>query len=126
MSRVVHFEIAMNHPEKTSKFYQDVFGWNIQKWDGPMEYWMAQTGDEKKPGINGGFMRPMSPGNLGTINTIDVSSVDQTITSVESKGGTLVMPKTEVPGVGYMAYCQDPEGNIFGIMEFHKSYQPPK
>ena len=26
------------------------------------------------------------------------------------------MPKMAVPGVGYMTYCKDTEGKIFGIM----------
>jgi predicted enzyme related to lactoylglutathione lyase len=28
-----------------------------------------------------------------------------------------VLPKMAVPGVGWMAYCKDPEGHIFGIMQ---------
>ena len=32
-------------------------------------------------------------------------------------GGTVLMEKTAVPGVGYFAYCKDTEGNVFGIIE---------
>ncbi|MDD1671065.1 MAG: hypothetical protein LUQ67_07150 [Methanomicrobiales archaeon] len=32
-------------------------------------------------------------------------------------GGKALSPKMAVPGVGYNALCQDPEGNVFGIME---------
>jgi predicted enzyme related to lactoylglutathione lyase len=51
------------------------------------------------------------------VNTIDVPSVDDYTSKVESKGGTVVVPKMAVPGIGYMAYCTDPEGNMFGIMQ---------
>ena len=27
------------------------------------------------------------------------------------------MPKTVVPGVGYLIYCQDTESNVFGILQ---------
>jgi hypothetical protein len=27
------------------------------------------------------------------------------------------MPKMTIPGVGYLAYCHDTEGNMFGIMQ---------
>lgn len=27
----------------------------------------------------------------------------------------MISPKRAIPGVGYQAYCQDTEGNVFGI-----------
>ncbi len=44
MSRVVHFEIHATDPERLVAFYTDLFGWTIQKWDGPMDYWLIHTG----------------------------------------------------------------------------------
>ena len=38
MPRVVHFEIRADNPERAVKFYSEIFGWEIQKWDGPVEY----------------------------------------------------------------------------------------
>jgi len=116
MSRVIHFEIPAADPEKLSAFYQKVFGWKFDKWAGPMEYWMINTGTESAPGINGGMMR--KPGGItGTTNTIGVDSVDSSIAAVTKAGGKLIMPKTPIPGVGYFAYCEDTEGNMFGVMQ---------
>lgn len=120
MSRVVHFEIPTDNPERASKFYREVFGWQIQKWQGPMEYWLVTTGPDGQPGINGGLTRRQPP-NSGTVNTIAVVSVDQAVTNIEAKGGKTVMPKTTLPGVGYLAYCQDTEGNVFGVMQEDRS-----
>lgn len=115
MARVIHFEIPMNDPDRAVAFYQKVFGWKIEKWPGPMEYWMVRTGDEKEPGINGGMMKR---GNVTTTtNTLGVDSVDASIASVTKAGGKLIMPKTPIPGVGYFAYCEDTEGNLFGLMQ---------
>ena len=50
MPRVIHFEIPTDDPERAAKFYRNVFGWEIQKWDGPVEYWLVTTGDEDQPG----------------------------------------------------------------------------
>jgi catechol 2,3-dioxygenase-like lactoylglutathione lyase family enzyme len=58
MSRVVHFEIAANDPEKVTAFYQNVFGWKIAKWGGPQDYWVVTTSDPASPGIDGGIFRP--------------------------------------------------------------------
>jgi uncharacterized protein len=116
MSRVIHFEIPANDPERTASFYQQAFGWKIEKWPGPMEYWMVNTGVEGTPGINGGLLRKQGPVS-GTTNTIGVESVDAAVTAVTNAGGKLVMAKTPIPTVGYFAYCQDPEGNLFGVMQ---------
>ena len=57
-------------------FYRDIFGWKFEKWNGPMEYRSVTTGDEKEPGINGGFSRENSQ-LMPNMNTIGVSSVDK-------------------------------------------------
>ena len=115
MSRVIHFEIPASDPERASKFYQKAFGWKIEKWPGPMEYWMVTTGVEGTPGINGGLMKNTNVKT--TTNTIGVASVDKAIETVKSAGGKLVMPKTPIPTVGYFAYLEDTEGNLFGVMQ---------
>lgn len=115
MSRVIHFEIPAADPERASKFYQKVFGWKFDKWAGPMEYWMVITGADGAPGINGGLMRNTTVKT--TTNTIGVESVDAAVKSATNAGGKLVMPKSPIPGVGYFAYCEDTEGNLFGVMQ---------
>lgn len=116
MSRVIHFELPADNPERAAEFYQKVFGWQFQKWEGPQEYWLVTTGPTSQPGINGGLMQRQHPG-AGTCNTIDVTSVDQTVASVTKHGGKNVVPKTAIPGIGHVAYCADTEGNVFGIMQ---------
>jgi len=114
MPRPIHFELPVDDPDRAVKFYSDIFGWKAQKWEGPMDYWMIDTG--QGPGINGGFLRRPHPGAT-TVNTLDVSNVDDYVAKVEAAGGKVVMPKMAVPGVGYLAYCTDPEGNTFGMMQ---------
>ena len=76
---------------------------------------MVTTGADDTPGINGGMMKK---GNVSTTtNTIGVDSVDKAIETVTNAGGKLIMPKTPIPTVGYFAYCQDTEGNLFGVMQ---------
>ena len=116
MPRVVHFEVEADQPERAIKFYETVFGWKIQKWEGPIDYWLITTGKKDEAGIDGGLSK-RTEGEPSTVNTIDVPSVDQYITKVESNGGTIVRLKMAVPGVGWMAYFKDPDGNMFGMME---------
>jgi predicted enzyme related to lactoylglutathione lyase len=116
MSRVIHFEIPAAEPDRAAAFYGKVFGWKFDKWAGPTEYWMVTTGTEGTPGINGGMMK--KPGGItSTTNTIGVASVDAAVDAAVGAGGRNIMPKTPIPGVGYFAYCEDTEGNLFGVMQ---------
>jgi len=116
MPRVIHFEINVDNPERASKFYSDTFGWQFQKWGGPSEYWMVNTGADSQPGINGGMLKRPHPG-AATVNTIGVASVDDSIAAVTKNGGKVVMAKTAIPTIGWFAYCTDTEGNTFGVMQ---------
>ena len=120
MPRIIHFDIPADDPARAQKFYQEIFGWKFDKWNGPMEYWMAKTGDDKQPGINGGLAKRM-PGQAGMTNTIDVPLVDEFAKKIESKGGKVILPKMAIPGVGYFAQCLDTEGNVFGIIQMDQN-----
>jgi predicted enzyme related to lactoylglutathione lyase len=121
MPRVVHFEIHSADPDAAAKFYSSIFGWKIFKWDGPVEYWLVQTGDG--PGIDGGIVRRQgdAPATGAAVNayvcTIGVESLDETLDSIIAKGGDIAVPKNEIPGIGTLAYFKDLDGNIFGALQ---------
>jgi hypothetical protein len=81
-----------------------------------LDKYLYLGGPKDQPGIDGGLMKREHPG-ASTTNTIDVPSVDEFISKITEAGGKIVAPKQSIPGVGYFAYCQDTEGNTFGIME---------
>jgi predicted enzyme related to lactoylglutathione lyase len=123
MPRVIHFEIHAGDPERAIKFYQTLFGWTFQKWEGPTPYWLVTTGPDNQLGINGGLLLRQGPAPLNNqavisyVCTIDVESLEASIGSVEANGGGIALPKMPVPGIGWLAYCKDTEGNIFGMMQ---------
>ncbi|MEZ4729668.1 MAG: VOC family protein [Caldilineaceae bacterium] len=120
MSRVVHFEIHAENPQRAIKFYETVLGWQFSQWGG-QDYWLITTGPKEQPGIDGGLVprRGLIDGEavIAYVCTIDVSSLDETITAVEANGGAIALPKMPVPGVGWLAYFKDTEGNVFGAMQ---------
>jgi predicted enzyme related to lactoylglutathione lyase len=118
MARVNHFEIYAENPEAVRPFYESVFGWKFSKFEGgPLEYWLITTGEDKDPGINGGMARPREGQSPGTINTVAVQSLNQTIKKIEECGGKICVPKMAIPKIGWLAYAEDPGGNVFGIIE---------
>src|SRR5579872_3504333 len=116
MPRPVHFEIPVDDPERAIKFYSELFGWKIEKWPGPTDYWLIKTGEAPDPGIDGGFLRRRDP-TQPCVNTIGVANIDDMLRAVEGKGGQCVLPKMPIPGVGWLAYCKDLDGNMFGMMQ---------
>jgi uncharacterized protein len=123
MPRVMHFEIHAENPERAITFYTDLFGWEFKKWDGPMPYWLINTGPDGEPGINGGLMNRMGPppADGQAVNayvcTVGVTDLDGSVTKALGSGGTTAMPKMPVPGIGWLAYVKDTEGNILGMIQ---------
>ncbi|MBN1845061.1 MAG: VOC family protein [Sedimentisphaerales bacterium] len=124
MPRVIHFEFPVDDPERATTFYENVFGWKIDKWDGPFDFWLVTTGAEGTPGIDGGFMRRQDAKQT-TVNTVEVPSVDAYVEKIKASGGKVEVEKTAIPGVGWIAYGSDTEGNVFGLIEQDASAKPP-
>lgn len=121
MPRVVHFEVHAEDPQRALAFYSGVLGWEFSQWEGVEDYWLIRTGEPGEPGIDGGMVR-----RRGTIDgqaviafvcTVDVPSVDAYVERALSAGGTIALPKMAIPGVGWLAYLKDTEGNLFGMMQ---------
>ena len=120
MGRVVHFEIHADDTERAVKFYSSVFGWTFNRWE-ENPYWLIETGPRDTPGIDGGLL-PRQGAIDGTaviafVCTVDVDDLDRTIASVQENGGTIVVEKQPIPGIGWLAYGKDTEGNTFGMMQ---------
>lgn len=116
MNRPVHFEILADDPEKVAAFYGSLFGWETTTWEGGDEaYWLVMTGPDDVPGINGGIMHRHF--EQAVINTVEADSLSDMLEKVEAAGGKTVDGPNEIPGVGLHAYCADPEGSLFGVLQ---------
>lgn len=131
---IVHFEIPADDVERAKAFYTKTFDWDISKFDMPAEgstggdpYYIVRTAETdedhmvKTPGaINGGMMKRKDP-NQPFMNYISVDSIEKTIEDIQSNGGEVLMPKTEVaPNMGWIAAFKDTEGNLMGLHEYAK------
>lgn len=119
---LIHFEIPAIDVEKLKRFYEQVFGWKILQYPGPVDYWVIQTvpTDEKgmllHPGVNGGmFKKPQQ--DIKPINYYAVESITDFLAKIEKLGGKIISPKQEIPDIGWVAAAVDPEGNQFALIE---------
>lgn len=124
MSRPVHFEIQADDPDRAIDFYETALGWSFAKAGGD-DYWTIDTGPASKPGINGALIRRKGHAQqatgiappVGYVVTVEVGDLDTMLHAVTNAGGTIVVPMSEVAGVGKLAYAKDTEGNVFGLRQ---------
>jgi uncharacterized protein len=125
MGKVVHFEIPADDVARAKEFYGSIFGWQLQDMASQgMDYTIAMTTpvDEQTQlpteagAINGGMMKRTAD-TPSPVITIGVDAIDDSLKQVEAGGGSVVQPRTEIPGMGAFAYFKDPEGNVLGLWE---------
>jgi predicted enzyme related to lactoylglutathione lyase len=122
VSKVVHFEIPVDDPERAAGFYRDALGWEISRF-GDEAYWLVRAGQDEEPGANGALVgRGVLHGS--PVLTVGVDDVADALSRVQRCGGTVAQEKLPVPGVGWSAYVLDSEGNTIGLFQPDTSAGP--
>lgn len=116
-----YFDLTVPDVLKAKAFFERVLGWRFEKFDMPYEYYRIQAGSEAEPGIDGGIGAakdaPLSAGNPLTLLTVSVPNLEEVLALVVAAGGTVVEPRTPIPGIGWYATCAEPGGLKFGVMQ---------
>ena len=124
MAHVAHFAINADEPGRARRFYEKVFGWKLEPW-GPPNFYMINTGEKESPGVMGSLQarRELLTGQrtIGFECTIAVTSLDETIRAIEANGGTIVLPRSTIVGVGDLVFFKDTEGNVAGAIQYDKN-----
>ena len=118
--KLSHFALYIDDMDRAMEFYQSVFDWGFKSY-GPDDFRQITTGDTENEEVIGALQsRKYSPVRekvIGMEGTIEGRSVDSIINAVKEGGGTVVMPKTAIPGVGWLTKFLDTEGNLVCAME---------
>ncbi len=123
MGRMVHFEIPVDDKDRAAKFYEEAFGWEVQKWE-LGDYWFVMTGKDE-PGIDGA-LSPRRDDFQSPVTIADVDDIEVAMERVKNAGGTVLMDKVAIPGVGYSTYFLDTEGNTLGLFQSDESVPMPE
>ncbi len=112
--KIVHWELMGPDGDKLSAFYENLFGWKGQGVEGFDNYNMVS---EDQSGLGGA----VGAGNehMPAYQTIyvEVESVDAHLEKATANGGSVVLPRTVVPGMVVFGLFKDPAGNIVGVVE---------
>jgi len=115
-NRIFWLEIASNDIPSSAKFYQDLLGWPIVR-DEEMDYTMTAF-ERGETGV--GFSpvneeQGVAPGSV--LVYVNVPDVDAAIARAKELDAPIIVDKTEIPTVGWMAVFGDPGGNRIAVME---------
>ena len=116
-----HLAINADDTARAQRFYAAVFGWSFAAW-GPPGFWMIDTGarDAGTPMASLQQRRTLVEGErmTGVECTIGVPDIRTAEQMILAEGGTILMPRTTIPGVGHLLWFRDTEGNVAGAMQY--------
>jgi len=116
--KIIHVELAAKDRKALSKFYADVFGWEMMHID-DMNYTTFKAGD----GVGGGFNPVNEQNPAGTVLVyIETDDITASLKDVQKAGGTIISPEMEIPNTGKFGIFRDPQGNMIGL---YKAYPMP-
>lgn len=114
-----YFEIQADNLERASRFYEEIFGWKVERVEGlPVPYWRIET-----EGPRGGLLQrpaeapPAQSGTNAFVCSMQVADFDAVSKKIQAHGGIVALPKFAVPGICWQGYFVDTEGNTFGVFE---------
>ncbi len=111
---IVHVELPSQDWQAAGRFYSELFGWKINPMP-ELNYATFDPGD----GRGGGF--PIADGEVNlpgaVLIYVDTDDIEASLAQAEALGGTTVVPKTEIPGMGWFAVFTDPTGNRIALFQ---------
>lgn len=120
MDPVVYFEIPAVDMERAKAFYEEVFGWKIDRTYEP--YYQFKTAESKDtgalsdiPGVIDGAIQIKNEAIESVRVVIKVEDIDKTLEKALSKGATILIPKRKLPSM-YYSVIYDTEGNEVNII----------
>ena len=113
---LAHFAINADDVDRAKRFYERAFGWKFAAWGPPGFYQIEGAG------VYGALQgrRELVKGTrtIGFECSIAVDSIDATEKAVVAAGGTIALARSVIAGVGTLMFFKDPEGNVFGAMQY--------
>jgi len=119
------FEIPAADFDRAVAFYSTVLATEIQKAEfmgEPQAFFPSDQNDVNSVGgaiVKSERLTPSTTGTLIYLNLGTVENLEHALGRVESSGGRLLMPKTDIGEPGFIGIIQDSEGNRIGFHALH-------
>jgi len=123
-NKLTHFAIHIDDMERAKKFYDGVFEWGFNSY-GQDDFLQIKADKTENGELIGALQSrkysPLPENIIGLECTISVENIDEIIEKVKGNGGRVVMPRTAIPFVGYIAKFLDTEGNLICAIQYDNS-----
>jgi uncharacterized protein len=116
----VHVELNTSDPEKAKTFYSKLFQWQLEDMPNPAVPSNVYTLIKVGSGTGGGIMKQSPGGPAGWLAYVEVDDLEAITRKAQSLGGKVMKDVTEVPGMGWFSFIQDPTGAILGLWKTKK------
>jgi predicted enzyme related to lactoylglutathione lyase len=113
----VHVELNTPDPEKAKAFYSKLFGWKLEDVPNPGAPGGTYTMVDVGQGTGGGIMKQMPGGPAGWLAYVGVDDIRSATKTAQSLGAKVMKDVTEVPGMGWLSFIQDPTGQVLGLWQ---------
>lgn len=123
-NKLTHFAIHIDDIQRAKKFYDGVFDWGFNSY-GQDDFLQIKAEKSENGEVIGAMQSrkysPVTEKVIGLECTIGVENIEAIIEKVKSNGGQILMPKTAIPHVGWIAKFMDTEGNLICGMQYDTS-----
>jgi hypothetical protein len=107
-------ELMTSDQTDATEFYTGLLGLGSGSMEGPMEYTLLKVSGDDVAGVMP-ITEDMGPVPPNWMVYFGVANVDDTTSQAEALGAIVLVPGTDIPGVGRFATIQDPQGAVFGM-----------
>ncbi len=107
-------ELMTSDQTDATEFYTGLLGLGSGSMEGPMEYTLLKVSGDDVAGVMQ-ITEDMGPVPPNWMVYFGVANVDDTTSQAEALGAIVLVPGTDIPGVGRFATIQDPQGAVFGM-----------
>ena len=113
--QITHIEFPADDPARASRFYSELFGWELSEMPGFENYFLFSFGAIERAGGAIGKRNESTGDKLRVY--VEVDSIDPVLARVPGLGGKVTTARTEIPGQGWYAVVEDSEGTEIGLYE---------
>lgn len=122
-NKLTHFAIHTDDIQRAQKFYSEVFDWGFNSY-GPDDFMQIKVDKSEDGEVIGAIQSrkysPLSEKVIGLEGSIGVANIDIIIEKVKDNGGQILLPKTLIPSVGWVAKFLDTEGNLMCAIQYDR------
>jgi uncharacterized protein len=114
-------EFVSKDPAATQEFQEKAFGLKFAVLGPELAHYRVHGKAKGAAASEIGLRAPEGAEPTGTISSLTVENIDVALERARAEGGTVIVEKTEIPEIGFMATFVAPGGVTIGLWRYKQS-----